>query len=59
MKRSDRNLLSFATLVALGACSSGGGSVTGDNNAGGDFRVYSDVKRTRLAKPDVVVVKVP
>lgn len=29
------------------------------NNAGGDFRVYSDVKRTRLAKPDVVVVKVP
>ncbi|MCU0866352.1 MAG: hypothetical protein MUC36_21420 [Planctomycetes bacterium] len=39
MKRSDRSLLSFATLVALGACSSGGGGSTGDANAGGDFVV--------------------
>lgn len=29
------------------------------NNAGGDFLVYSDVKRTRLPKSEAVTVKVP
>jgi hypothetical protein len=27
------------------------------NNAGGDFLVFSDIKRTRLATPDAVPVK--
>jgi hypothetical protein len=29
------------------------------HSAGGDFLVYSDMKRTRLAKPDVMTLKVP
>jgi len=29
------------------------------NNAGGDFRIYSDIARIKLAVPDTVTVTIP